>query len=229
MGRIKRSISISIESAFIKRGHRHYFMLSIILIDDEPAITRDILSLYGYEADVYTDGLSGLQAVLAAKKQYDVVILDLVMPVMDGWGVLKALRTSQECPNIPIIMQTSMEGDEAMVKGLRRGADVYLPKPITPPLLLAHLESIHRRLSWKGEAPSLEISNPDSQEIMKLLTQREKELLKCIVQGLTNQQISEALSIAEPTVKNHLANIYRKLEVTNRTQAVLLAQRLHII
>jgi DNA-binding NarL/FixJ family response regulator len=204
-------------------------MLSIILIDDEPAITRDILGLYGYEAEVYTDGLSGLHAVLGGQRQFDVVILDVVMPVMDGWGVLKAIRSGQECPNIPIIMLTSMEGDEAMVKGLRRGADVYLPKPITPPVLLAHLEAIHRRLNWKGEAPSIETSDPESQEMMKLLTQREREILKCIVQGLTNQQISDTLSIAEPTVKNHLANIYRKLEVTNRTQAVLLAQKLHLI
>lgn len=202
-------------------------MHRILLIDDEPKIIEDMLSIYGYEVDVATDGLTGLQTVYNTEKPYDLLILDVQMPKMDGWAVLKSIREGSECPDIPIIMLTCMDNEELLVSGLRRGADQYLTKPITPKRLFAHIEAI-ARLSRRGAKHQ---SNEDksAKAALEVLTQREAEILQYIVQGFSNQAIGEKLVISETTVKNHLAHIYKKLNVSNRTQAAFLAQKLKLI
>jgi len=201
-------------------------MLRILIIDDNPKVIRDILHAYGYETEVATDGYSGLQTLFNRTNYFDLIILDVQMPKMDGWSVLRTIREGNECPNIPIVMLTGVDNEESVVSGLRRGADEYLIKPITPPKLLAHIEALARRIR-RAQPPqdnaNLEMSGID------LLTKRETEILRYVVQGLSNQDIGEKLTITETTIKNHLVNIYKKLNVANRTQAALTAQKFKLI
>ncbi len=202
-------------------------MTSILLIDDEPDIVKDILFNYGYDVEVAYDALSGVQAMLKPGRRYDIVILDLQLPKMDGWSVLKAIREGDEHPEIPVIMLTSANTEHSMMSGLRRGADLYLTKPITPGVLLAQIEALMRRTHWDKKA-SQTPEQGDGNKSPDLLTPRETEILQYIVQGLSNQEIGTKLSISETTVKNHLANIYKKLEVSNRNQAAFMAQKLKL-
>jgi DNA-binding NarL/FixJ family response regulator len=207
-------------------------MSSILLIDDEPKIIQDILSLFGYDVKVATDGLSGIELFNRHHDSLELVILDIMMPNVDGWAVLKYIRSSENASNIPVIMLTVCGEEKNLISGLKRGADEYLVKPITPAKLLAHIEAVMRRVSWQKQLAAKGGSNDTGTvdpNMVKLLTQREKELLGYIVQGCSNQKIAESLSITETTVKNHLANIFRKLQVSNRTQAAFLAQKMKLV
>jgi two-component system, OmpR family, response regulator VanR len=194
------------------------FKMNILLIDDEPDVINDILSLGGYQVSVATDGLKGISTF--ELNPFDLVILDLRMPIMDGWTVLNAIR---EKSNVYIIMLTA-SGDEKMeVSGLRQGADEYLTKPISPSKLLARIEAMKRRLHWKPQ--NSQVLPCASQSI----TQREKELLKYLIQGYSNQKIAETLFISETTVKNHFVNLFKKMNVKNRTQASFIAQKTKLV
>ncbi len=202
-------------------------MNKILLIDDEPQIIQDILLSYGYQVDIAIDGFMGLQALLKPNIIYDLVVLDIQLPKMDGWAVLKAIREGEDCPNILVIMLTSHDTEQSMITGLRRGADLYMTKPVTPGVLLAQMEALLRRTQWDQDSnnqtsASVEVKNDG------LLTQREMEIMKFILQGLTNHEIGENLAITETTVRNHLANIYKKLNVSNRNQAAFMAQKLKL-
>jgi DNA-binding NarL/FixJ family response regulator len=203
-------------------------MIKILLIDDEPKIVYDMLTLYGYDVSTAPDGLAGTQILLNTDNHFELVILDLHMPKLDGWAVLKAIRNSTECPEIPVIMLTSADNEDSIVSGLRRGADIYLTKPIAPKQLFAHIEALCRRSNWTGGHDSQDKEDSKAKDTVKLLTQRESEILKCVVQGMSNQQIGEKLVISETTVKNHLVHIYKKLNVTSRTQAAFLVQKLKL-
>lgn len=199
-------------------------MLKVLLIEDQPKLLCDILALYDYEVDYALDGFEGLQKVFSQKPAYDLIILDLDMPRMDGWSVLKIIRSTPETENMLVIILTCHDVEESIVKGLHRGADLYLVKPISPRRLLAHIQALLRRREKNSQ-------NPERTEAMPTvtgLTSREQELLKLLVKGLSNQKIAEELVISETTVKNHLANIFRKMNVSNRTHAAYLAQKMNL-
>lgn len=205
-------------------------MYRILLIDDDATLVADMLTMFGYTVDVAPDGYSGIQMLQKTEKPFDLVILDVQMPRMDGWSTLRTIREGQTDANIPIIMLTSSDSEESVVHGLRRGADEYLAKPIAPRRLLAHIEALVRRTRWDHEMdPHASVADAARSESIDLLTQRETQVLKCIAQGFPNQQIAEQLTISEVTVKNHLANIYRKLNVSNRTEAAFIAHKLKLV
>lgn len=186
-----------------------------------------MLHLWGYQVDVAKDGLDGVQHLFNQHKKYDLILLDIDMPKIDGWQVLKLIRNHAETAQVPVIIQTCHDTEDALVRGLKRGADAYLVKPITPRKLLAHIEALLRRVNTVTIAePSLDGHSPEGS--VPGLTRRENEILKLIAQGFSNQQTAEQLVISETTVKNHLAHIFRKLNVTNRTQAAYIAQRMNI-
>lgn len=198
----------------------------ILLIDDHPQVIKDVLTLYGYRVTVAEDGYQGVQTLLDVTRHFDMVILDVDMPRMDGWEVLKLIRNGRECPDIPVIMLTCHGDEDNVVRGLRREADEYLVKPISPKRFLAHVEAVLRRAEKQSLPEDPEITR--LRQSVQLLTMRETEILRYLVQGLSNQQIAEALVISETTVKNHLAHIFKKLNVSNRTQAAYFAQKLQL-
>ena len=200
----------------------------ILIIDDNPKLLQDALPMYGYEVQAATDGLMGLK-LLDESHDYDLVILDVVMPNLDGWETLKAIRKSEKFSQIPIIMLTSVSDANKQISGLKFGADDYIVKPFVLPNLLARIEALLRRSTWNKDAKQTNVLPFVKGEEISPLTQREKEILILVAKGDTNSQIAEKLFVREVTVKTHLNSIFRKLKVGNRVQAVLLAQQTELI
>ncbi len=201
----------------------------ILIIDDSPKYLADALPLYGYEVDVATDGMQGIKKLTSEKNSYDMVLLDVMMPNMDGWETLKTIRTNKKLENIPVIMITALNEEQKEISGLKFGADDYVVKPFILPNLLARIEALLRRSTWQKE----KVSNVDLKFVqdgeIEPLTAREKEILKMVSQGASNNDIAEKLFVREVTVKTHLNSIFKKLKVKNRTQAVLLAMQMRMI
>lgn len=202
---------------------------NILIIDDNPKYLADALPLYGYEADVAVDGMQGLKKLTAENSDYDMVLLDVMMPNMDGWETLKAIRANKRFENIPVIMITALNEEQKEISGLKFGADDYIVKPFILPNLLARIEALLRRSNWQKEKHN----NVDLKFVkegqIEPLTTREKEILKMVAQGASNGDIAEKLYVREVTVKTHLNSIFKKLKVKNRTQAVLLAMQMRVI
>jgi len=207
------------------------FIAKILLVDDNPKYVKDVLPSYGYEVTVALDGINALRILQNSDKDFDLVILDVIMPNMDGWETLKVIRANDSLKELPIIMLTALDEDYQQVSGLKFGADDYIVKPFTLPNLLARIEALLRRSKWKDErVRSLKTTiSIKSDESIDDLTSREKEVLELVAKGVSNQAIADKLYVKEVTVKTHLNNIFKKLNVTNRTQAVLLAMQLTII
>ena len=201
----------------------------ILIIDDNPKYLADALPLYGYEVEVATDGIQGIKKLTSDKNDFDMVLLDIMMPNMDGWETLKAIRNNKKLENMPIIMITALNEEQKEISGLRFGADDYIVKPFILPNLLARIEALLRRSTWQKE----KVNNVDLKFVqegeIEPLTAREKEILKMVSQGASNNDIAEKLFVREVTVKTHLNSIFKKLKVKNRTQAVLLAMQMRII
>lgn len=201
----------------------------ILIIDDNPKYLADALPLYGYEVDVATDGIQGIKKLTSDKNDFDMVLLDVMMPNMDGWETLKTIRNNKKLENMPVIMITALNEEQKEISGLKFGADDYVVKPFILPNLLARIEALLRRSSWQKE----KVNNVDLKFVqdgeIEPLTTREKEILKMVSQGASNNDIAEKLFVREVTVKTHLNSIFKKLKVKNRTQAVLLAMQMRII
>lgn len=200
----------------------------ILIIDDNAKLMADALPMYGYEAVVASDGLIGLKK-LDEDTNFDLILLDVVMPNLDGWETLKAIRKNEKTSQIPVIMLTSESDANKQISGLKFGADDYIVKPFVLPNLLARIEALLRRSTWNKENKQVSALPFVKEDKISPLTQREKEILSLVAKGNSNSQIADKLFVREVTVKTHLNSIYRKLNVDNRVQAVLLAQQTEII
>lgn len=203
-------------------------LAKILIIDDNSKLLYDALPMYGYEVQAAGDGLLGLK-ILDEDTSFDLVLLDVVMPNLDGWETLKAIRNNEKISQIPVIMLTSVSEASKQISGLKFGADDYIVKPFVLPNLLARIEALLRRSAWnKTEKQVKALPFVNSSEIQPL-TAREKEILSLVAKGDSNSKIAQKLYVRDVTVKTHLNSIYRKLKVDNRVQAVLLAQQTEII
>ena len=200
----------------------------ILIIDDNPKLMEDALPMYGYEIKSALDGLMGLK-ILDEDNNFDLILLDVVMPNLDGWETLRAIRKNDKISKIPIIMLTSVNEANKQISGLKFGADDYIVKPFVLPNLLARIEALLRRSMWNKDTKSINTLPFVKDNELGSLTSREKEILSLVAKGETNMQIADKLFVREVTVKTHLNSIYRKLKVENRVQAVLLAQQTGII
>ena len=201
----------------------------ILRIDDNPKLLEDALPMYGYEVKTATDGLLGLKILSEEKVPFDLILLDVVMPNLDGWETLKAIRESEKTKHTPIIMLTAVNEENKQVSGLKFGADDYITKPFILPNLLARIEALLRRSNWSNEKKHAAALPFVSSEPISPLTSREKEILTLVAKGESNADIAKKLFVREVTVKTHLNSIYKKLNVDNRVQAVLLAIQTQII
>ena len=196
-------------------------MKKILIVDDEQDIVESlkfVLEAADYTCYYAYNGEDGLR--LAKEIIPDLIILDVMMPNMDGWQTLKAIRSNEDTKHLPVIMLTAVNEDQKMVSGLKNGADDYIVKPFILPNLLARMEAVLRR--------SVRQSEPKTKKNISLtpLTAKEKEVLELVSQGFSNKEIADKIYVREVTVKTHLNSIFKKLKVTNRTQAVLLAKQI---
>ena len=202
----------------------------LLVVDDDDEIRELLefdLSHSGYSVDTACDGMDGLNK--AVTNSYDLVLLDVMMPNMDGWETLKAIRVNKRLENIPVIMITALNEEQKEISGLKFGADDYVVKPFILPNLLARIEALLIRSTWQKEKVSNVALKFVQEGEIEPLTAREKEILKMVSQGASNNDIAQKLFVREVTVKTHLNSIFKKLKVKNRTQAVLLAMQMRII
>jgi DNA-binding NarL/FixJ family response regulator len=206
--------------------------LRILIADDHPLFRKGMRTLLESEPgfDVVAEATTGEEAIaLADVHQPDVILMDLQMPGKTG---LEAARTiSAVSPHIQILVVTLFRDDESIFAALRAGARGYVLKDAREEEMLRAIQAvasgeaifspgvasriIHFFASSRGELP---------QEVFPDLTNREREILELIARGEANPNIARTLSITLKTVRNHVANIYSKLQVTDRVQAVLRAR-----
>lgn len=202
----------------------------VLLVDDNPKYLRDALPFYGYSVTAVTDGVQALNILKKNNRNFDIILLDVMMPNMDGWETLKNIRKNDKTRYVPVIIITAVNEEQKMISGLKIGADDYIVKPFILPNLLARMEAVLRRAEWQQQ--SNKVSDTSEETLtpeMKPLTSREKEVLKLVTQGADNKTIAEKLVLKEVTVKTHLNSIFKKLNVKNRTQAVLLTLNTNIL
>ena len=201
---------------------------SILIVDDNPKFLADALPMYGYDVTVAEDGLEALK-ILSKEPTFDLILLDVMMPNMDGWDTLKAIRKNKATEYTPVIMITAVSEDQKVVSGLKIGADDYIVKPFILPNLLARIEAVLRRINWQKEALPKQEKTLNKDVNIDALTPKEKEVLALVAKGASNQEIADKLCVRDVTVKTHLNSVFKKLKVTNRTQAVLLAMQIDLI
>lgn len=194
-------------------------LTSVLLVDDNSKYLKDALPFYGYEVTAANDGVQALKILSDKNKNFDIVLLDVMMPNMNGWQTLKEIRSDETTKHLPVIMLTAVNDEEKMVAGLKIGADDYIIKPFILPNLLARMEAVLRRSQWQKQP----IKTDKQTTSQNLLTSKEKEVLEMVANGASNKQIADKMFVKEVTVKTHLNSIFKKLKVTNRTQAVLVA------
>ena len=205
--------------------------ITILITDDQAIVRKGIRALLATEADIKVVGEAenGVEAVSQVESlQPDVILMDLVMPEMDGVEAIRHIKAHQ--PAARILVLTSFATDDKVFPAIKAGALGYLLKDSSPEELV---QAIHQ--VYQGE-PSLhptiarkvlqEIQTPPEPEQPRTaepLTEREVEVLQMIVRGMGNQSIGKRLSISEATVRTHVSNILGKLHLASRTQAALYA------
>lgn len=195
--------------------------IRVLIADDHPVIRTGLTLMLAYEPDmeVVATAENGHEAVAMFRLHHpDVTLLDLRMPEMDGVETITAIRN--EFPNARIILLTTYDGDEGIYQGLRAGAKAYLLKDAPCEEILETLRGVHagqQRLSPAMGLKLIEHLNSPT------LTERELEVLRLMAKGRSNQEIGATLFITEGTVKFHVNHILKKLAVSDRTQAVLVA------
>jgi two-component system, NarL family, nitrate/nitrite response regulator NarL len=204
---------------------------NILLIDDHTLFRTGIRFLLEQEENFNvigeaTDGLTGIK--LAEQLQPDLVLLDLDMPIMSGREALPQLLNSY--PDLVVIILTVSEDAEDLTECMRLGARGYLLKNIETHFLL---ESIHKAMDGDSIlSPEMttklisQLRNPSAEKkdnLLSILTLREKETLHWLAKGASNKVIARELNVAESTVKVHVQNILRKLELNSRVQAAVFA------
>lgn len=202
---------------------------SILVVDDNPKYLADALPMYGYDVTVANDGLEALKILDQKEGAFDLILLDVMMPNMDGWDTLKAIRSNKKIKYIPVIMITAVSEEQKVVSGLRIGADDYIVKPFILPNLLARIEAVLRRCQWQKESTPKQETTLNKNVNIDALTPKEKEVLALLAKGASNQEIANKLYVRDVTVKTHMNSIFKKLKVTNRTQAVLLAMQINLL
>lgn len=193
-----------------------------VLIADDHAIVRSGLAMiiqYAEGIETVAEASTGVEAIqLFRQHQPDVVLMDLKMPEMGGVDAIGAI--CQEFSNAHIIVLTTYEGDEDIYRGLSAGARGYLFKNVSRQELLEAIRQVHLGRKYipseVGARLTERMNNPQ-------LTGRERQVLLLLTEGKSNQEIADALYISEGTIKFHVNGILRKLDVSDRTQAVLVA------
>lgn len=197
----------------------------VLVVDDEPKI-HTLLKMYlinnKYVVKTVSHGLDALKAI--QEEMYDIIVLDILMPHMDGFEVCKKIRKTEGYENIPVIYLSSLRESDSIITGLDSGGDSYLTKPFDPNVLIAKINALLRRTKQKDAR-----NESTSIDEYEKLTGREMQILRWIEKGYTNREIAMELTLTEGTIKvyNHL--IYQKLKVKNRTQAIVRANELKIL
>jgi len=208
-------------------------MIQILLVDDQHIIRQGLRSMLELNPDMQIigeaeNGKRALEEV--SKLQPDVVLMDIRMSIMDGVAATEAIV--QQFPDSKVLVLTTFDDDEYVLKALRLGAKGYLLKDTEPDELALAIRSVYKGHTQLGPGLLEKVLMPTPPTITKLspalegLTSRELEVLRLIASGANNREIAEALFLSENTVKNYVTNVLSHLQLRDRTQAALFAHSL---
>ena len=211
-------------------------MIKLLLVDDHSVVRLGLSAYFDTVADIQVVGQAGSgeeSLELAAALQPDVVLMDLIMPGMDGVETTRQLKKAH--PGVQVIVLTSYHEDEHIFPAIRAGALSYVLKDIDPDELADTVRRAHRgeamlhpqvaaRMVKEMQGGASEVVNP-----YQVLTDRELEVLRLIAAGKSNQEIADTLVISEKTVKTHVTNLLSKLQLADRTQAAVYAWQAGIV
>lgn len=204
--------------------------IRVMIVDDHTMVRRGLATFLKVFDDLQLAGEAdnGEAAVqLCAEVMPDVILMDMVMPKMDGVEATRAIR--QQFPQIQVIALTSFKEGELIKNALEAGAIGYLLKNILADELAQAIRAAHSgRATLAPEATQVIVQNAHQPPAPGFdLTQREREVLTMMIEGLTNAQIAGRLTVSPSTIKSHVSNILAKLGAASRTEAVTLALRNH--
>ncbi len=209
----------------------------VAVVDDQRLFARGLSGLVDMlpEMEVVGVAYDGEEAVeLCRKEEPDVVLMDISMPKMDGISATREIRDL--LPQTAVIILTAYEDDEHVFEGIKAGAQGYLLKDAELEDLSLAIRTVHAGntivapdLAQKMLNTFQSTEDPTGNRLVPPLTERELEVIRALAQGKSDRQIAHALGISEKTVNNHTSNIYRKLHIFDRTQAVIYAVREGII
>ncbi|MGV3456233.1 response regulator [Sphingomonas sp.] len=197
--------------------------IRVLVVDDHPMLREGIVAVIERQADmtVVGEASDGLEAIARfSELSPDVTLMDLQMPGASGFAAIEGIRA--RAPRAPILVLTTYPGDSQALRALKAGANGYLLKSCIRRELIDAIRAVHA-----GRRP---ISAEIAQEIAahaldERLTDREVAILKLVAEGHPNKQVAWRLQVSTDTVKAHLKNIFAKLDVNDRTQAVIIAAR----
>ena len=207
-------------------------MIRVLIVDDHAVVREGLRTFLELQDDVevIAEAADGEEAVESAQKlRPDVILMDLVMPKLDGIAAMRRLHDL--LPDARVIVLTSFLDEDRLLPAIQAGAAGYLLKNAEPAELARAIRAAHageaiidptaaaRLVRAIADVPTPSASDPDR------LTRREHEVLELIARGQSNKRIAFALGISEKTVKTHVGHVLAKLDVTDRTQAALLAVR----
>jgi NarL family two-component system response regulator LiaR len=206
--------------------------IRVMLVDDHTMVRRGLAAFLKVFDDLQLAGEaeSGAAAIqLCAELLPDVVLMDMVMPDMDGAATTRLIR--QQFPQIQVIALTSFKEGDLVKNALEAGAIGYLLKDVSADVLAGAIRAAHAgRATLSPEAAQALVETANQPPAPGLdLTEREREVLALMVEGLNNTQIAGRLTVSSSTIKSHVSNILSKLGVSSRTEAVTLALRSQII
>lgn len=206
-------------------------LIRVMVVDDHPVVRRGIKSLLGEEEDIQVAGeaVNGRDAIEKVESlKPDVILMDLVMPEMTGIEAIEKITASH--PDARILVMTSFAADDKVFPSIKAGALGYLLKDSDPEDLIRMIRQVYR-----GELsihPTIarkviqELNRPVKEPLTPSpITEREVEILQLLAQGMENKEIAARLVVQDATVRTHVSNILRKLQLANRVQATLYALR----
>ncbi|MDR7462190.1 MAG: response regulator transcription factor [Armatimonadota bacterium] len=202
----------------------------VLIADDHELVRRGLAMLLETEAGIQVAGeaRTGREAVEGVlRERPDVLLVDLKMPDLDGLGVLKAVKA--RAPGTRVVLLTGLEVDEAILEAVYQGADGFLFKDVPPAELCKAIRVIAAGEVYLQPAVAARLvrllarSQEEPPARRGELTAREREVLRLMARGHTNQEIAELTGLSVETVRSHVKNILQKLEQPNRTRAVLFA------
>ncbi|XOV77647.1 MAG: LuxR C-terminal-related transcriptional regulator [Aestuariibacter sp.] len=210
-------------------------MPKVLIADDHPLFREALVAALQPLLDdltlVQTGTLDDTLNALQEQKDIDLVLLDLHMPGSeDFYGII---RVTEDYPDVPVAVVSGDDSIHVVSKVMAFGAKGFIPKTTPSKVTAAAVQEIMAGNNWLPEEMQQSLVKVDKEEIdiasrMAELTPKQFQVLKQLQAGLLNKQIAYDLNITEATVKAHISAIFKKLEVTNRTQAVLIAEKLQL-
>ena len=206
-----------------------------IVADDHPLFREALIHAIGncvQGADILeADSLDSLQRVVESNPDADLLFLDLSMPGVSGFSALAYIRSNHE--SLPTVIVSAMDDPAVIRRSIQHGASGFIPKAASIGIIEAGIQAVLKGEVWLPDGINLHDARLDHDEAgiaaaMSSLTPHQFRVLMMLGEGLLNKQIAYQLGVSEATIKAHVTAILRKLDVTNRTQAVLAVQRLAI-